>query len=480
MYKQISILLIFLATFFASSHAQAYNVTLQGVLLDASTGSPIANQDVYVVYDTAFGFFHNVTVQTNASGAWIDVATGITIPGGSAYAWTTDCNGNHIGLGSYQYSAVNNSFSLTVTLCAPSTANCSASFGNSPVGGSTAVNFFDYSSAGSPAASVVSWAWDFGDGGTSTQQNPTHAYSMVGAYRVCLTIVTSAGCTAQYCDSLVYAGGGSGSCAAIFIAANQGCTFTFYDSSYASTGIAGYYWSFGDGSIGTGSNPSHTYSASGTYNVCLTIVANDSCQDTYCYTVTCGSQPACQASYYWYPDSSGQYSIIVVNNSTGSNLSYLWSFGDGATSTQQFPSHVYAGAGTYTVCLTVSNSLLGCTSTYCDSMVVVNRMSVPFSINVISPIASTTRPDAQAIGMQLSPNPARNEVRLDISLANQGEGQLRMLDLQGRVVKAIDLGFMAAGLHQQALDLQTLPDGIYMVELMLNGQRTVKKLVVTE
>jgi len=59
----------------------------------------------------------------------------------------------------------------------------------------------------------------------------------------------------------------------------------FYDSSYASSQIEYYYWTFGDGSSGSGSSVTHSYSASGYYGVCLDILTSDSCSSSYCDTI---------------------------------------------------------------------------------------------------------------------------------------------------------------------------------------------------
>ena len=59
------------------------------------------------------------------------------------------------------------------------------------------VNFTD-NSTGSP----VAYSWDFGDGGTSTQQNPTHTYGNTGPYVVCLTVTNAAGCSDTYCQTI--------------------------------------------------------------------------------------------------------------------------------------------------------------------------------------------------------------------------------------------------------------------------------------
>lgn len=352
---------------------------------------------------------------------------------------------------------------------------CDAEFDFVPTS-NNGVTFFNTSYV-PQGTSLTSLLWDFGDGGTDTSQYPApHIYAALGSYVVCLTIHTSNGCTSTFCDTVtVYP---TPSCTPAFSYFNQGCAFSFVNSSTSSTPITNYSWNFGDGNTSTAANPTHTYAISGSYLACLEILTQDSCWSVYCDTVTCGSQPSCLAGFYWYPDSSGQYTLIVVNTSLGSNLSYLWDFGDGGTSTQAYPSHVYAGAGNYNVCLTVNDGQ-GCSSTFCDSMVVLNRLSQPFSIQVVSTATSVAPPVQDVVGMQLVPNPASQTVRLALQLAKQGKGQLRLVDAQGRTAKSIALGQLHAGEHSQAIDLSDLPAGIYLAELLVNGQRSVQKLVVT-
>lgn len=75
-------------------------------------------------------------------------------------------------------------------------SSCYAYFGQSGAFGT--FNFTDYSSPS--MGNIVSWAWDFGDGNTSSMQSPSYMYSMPGLYNVCLTITTDSGCTASYCE----------------------------------------------------------------------------------------------------------------------------------------------------------------------------------------------------------------------------------------------------------------------------------------
>jgi PKD repeat protein len=123
------------------------------------------------------------------------------------------------------------------------------------------------------------YAWDFGDGNSSTLANPVHSYSSSGSFLICLTVTDLCG-TAVYCDSL------TANCPqpqAQFTSVQQGGLAIF---SNTSTGLqsAMYFWNFGDGNTSTVQNPTHTYSTGGSYLACLTVT--DSCgQNTVCDTV---------------------------------------------------------------------------------------------------------------------------------------------------------------------------------------------------
>jgi PKD repeat protein len=322
---------------------------------------------------------------------------------------------------------------------------------------------------------VLSTLWDFGDGSTATNNGfAGHRYAAAGIYPVCQTITTSSGCTATYCDTLVI---GNGVCAAGFGWMWGGnCTYDFRDSSYAAAGVARYLWDFGDGSTSTSAQPLHQFSGSGTYAVCLTITTHDSCQNTICRDVACGSGALCMAAYSYAPDPSGNYTLLLTNESMGSGLSYLWDFGDGGTSTQAYPTHVYNGAGTYRVCLLVTGPG-ACASVYCDSLVVPYRLGQPFSIHVQTPPTGMSPVAEAAASLQLHPNPAGDRVTLGLQLVKPAHTHVRLLDTQGRVVQAHVLGLVPASPHTEALDLAGLPQGLYFVEVVAGDQRVVQKLV---
>lgn len=224
---------------------------------------------------------------------------------------------------------------------------------------------------------VTTYLWDFGDGNTSAAQNPTNQYATGGWYYVCFTLVTQVNgqsCTATQCDSL-YVGTMPSTCNALFTASNTpNSNFIYYFNNQSQTtgGYATYVWSFGDGTSSTNPSPSHTYSAAGTYSVCLTVNVNSntgniSCTSTFCDTITVAGTPppVCTAIF------GHQTTGLTANfNAGGGNYIYSWNFGDGSIGTSQYTSHTYNSAGTYIVCLTVENFAGTCMDSICTSVTV--------------------------------------------------------------------------------------------------------------
>jgi PKD repeat protein len=141
-------------------------------------------------------------------------------------------------------------------------------------------------------------------------------------------------------------------------------SFSSAGSSDADGSIVSYSWSFGDGGSSNQQNPSHTYSAAGTYNVELTVSddAGASASDITTATIEAASstnQPPIANANGPYNSILGQsiaFSSAGSNDPDGTTLSYSWDFDDGNSSTQANPSHTYAAVGSYNVTLTVTDA----------------------------------------------------------------------------------------------------------------------------
>lgn len=130
-------------------------------------------------------------------------------------------------------------------------------------------------------------------------------------------------------------------------------------SSDANGPISNYAWTFGDGGTGSGITAQHSYAASGTYNVTLTVTDNTGFTNSVTHAVTVTAPPANQVPV---ADFSSQVNNLAVafNGSAsadadGTIANHAWDFGDSSNGTGATPSHTYATAGTYNVTLTVTD-----------------------------------------------------------------------------------------------------------------------------
>jgi len=233
----------------------------------------------------------------------------------------------------------------------PVDTGCNASFTYANDSMAGAVNFFNYSQPSSGAT----YYWSFGDGSTSTVKNPSHYYAQNGWYLVCLTVasVYDSNCWDTQCDTILVTTGGNDSlCSANFTYFNDstnGSTVHFVSTSSGSN--LTYFWNFGSGTS-TLANPTFTFPAAGMYMVTLTITNSlTGCSSTIVKPVTVNSSGPCVANFSWYVTGNG--TVNFVNTSSGNIVLYSWSFGDGATSNQQNPTHTYTASGIYHILLMV-------------------------------------------------------------------------------------------------------------------------------
>ncbi|MCX6257517.1 MAG: PKD domain-containing protein [Bacteroidia bacterium] len=248
---------------------------------------------------------------------------------------------------------------------------CQADFWYSNPSNTSQNQFYDASS-GNPDT----WNWSFGDGTSSTEQNPVHIYQMTGSYFVCLTISSvdpdgNITCTSTYCDSIYYQGNNQSACQAYYstdpnsVYCFIGWGMAFIDESYSGANIDSWYWDFGNGNISTDQNPDQCFNDPGTYQVCLTITAG-TCTDTYCQYLSFPDSinyDGCHAAFY-YNGISADGGSQFIDVSTGGAMTWHWDFGDGTSSTDENPVHLFPAEGYYNVCLTI-HTASGCIDQYC-------------------------------------------------------------------------------------------------------------------
>ncbi|WP_051605697.1 PKD domain-containing protein [Polaribacter sp. Hel_I_88] len=198
---------------------------------------------------------------------------------------------------------------------------------------------------------AASYLWDFGDGNTSTEANPDYVYSAGGLYQVKLTTTSAEGLI----------GKDSTNVAPIFI----DFSFTSIDSQVTFTnitdGAASLVWNFGDGESVSWEaedtqtdpdfSPVHTYDTADVFDVTLTATTFSGRE----VSVTKKVEGLVLAAIPDFSFSSNGLRAEFTDESLLAE-SYSWNFGDGATSTEKDPVHIYAATGTYDVTLTITNT----------------------------------------------------------------------------------------------------------------------------
>ncbi|HWR84037.1 MAG TPA: PKD domain-containing protein [Candidatus Deferrimicrobium sp.] len=142
-----------------------------------------------------------------------------------------------------------------------------AQFVGSPTSGCAplTVNFTDQST-GFP----TSWAWDFGDGGTSTAQNPSHTYTTAGSFTVTLTATNTAGSDSEIKTNYITVTSGAPTADFSGVPTSGTAPLAVNFTDLSTGGPSSWAWTFGDGGSSTLQNPSHTYTTAGTFDVTLT------------------------------------------------------------------------------------------------------------------------------------------------------------------------------------------------------------------
>lgn len=245
----------------------------------------------------------------------------------------------------------------------------------------TPVQFTNQSTA--PGSTIISWQWNFGNGQTSSQQNPVVTYTSAGTYNVCLMIETDLGCRDTVCQNVII----NPIPVANFTLGNvcAGYPVTINNTSTPPGGISGWQWNFGNGQTSGNQNPAVSYGNSGTYTISL--IAGDTlgCADTAIQQVTIYPSPIAAFTFAGNTACTGGQ-VSFSNTSSGNIVSWNWNFGNGQTSTQQNPNVTFNNSGSYNVTLVVT-SANGCV----DSITQVINIAPP-------PVANAGLPTSICVG----------------------------------------------------------------------------------
>lgn len=219
--------------------------------------------------------------------------------------------------------------------------------------------------------SPTSWLWNFGNGDTSTQQNPVYVYTTIGTYTVTLTATNTYGSdTETKIDFITIIDLPNDPVPSFTVSpsnkAYENDTVTFTSTSTNVSSATTYNWDYGDlttsGPSETYTSITYSYSTSGSYDITLIVTNNGGYVETVTLSgysvlpaIVIGNAPVADFVGDDLFVFEGDY-VNFTDLSTNVPTSWSWTFGDGGFSSSQNPSHRYYTQGRYTVQLTATNS----------------------------------------------------------------------------------------------------------------------------
>jgi gliding motility-associated-like protein len=192
---------------------------------------------------------------------------------------------------------------------------------------------------------ALTYEWTFGDGETSTDENPTHDYLIEGTFTVCLTVTDVNGCTDVYCldDYVVITNPVANFTSDV---SSASCPPLVVNFENLSQNASSYEWDFGNGSgFSNLENPPHVYTVPGVFDVTVIAIASDVCRDT----LTIGSFISLagpEGSFTFEMDNPCIPTEVNFYGESNGFYTYIWDFGDGVLDTSGYKmtdtiSHYY-------------------------------------------------------------------------------------------------------------------------------------------
>ncbi len=353
----------------------------------------------------------------------------------------------------------------------------------------------DFFGAADSNCEIIDWSWDFGDGNGANGQNVSHTYGGNGTYTVCLTVrvVDANGneCEETHCIDIIIDDCDGCECDIDldFTWDVDRCTAFFFSNINTNCEVVGVQWDFGDGTFSSVMDPTHTYSANGTYTVCLTVTVVDGngveCTQTICQQVDivdCDNDCPCTAFPDMGIDIRGcDVDFMGFGNADCPVIDYLWDFGDGNTGGGQNVTHTYATNGVYTVCLTIVMTApdgTECYETICLQIFITDCDGTP--VPSIQQKGGDTKSQNLPFEPKIYPNPTSEELFVEFETEQTMDIRVAVYNSSMTHIATLLNGEQEAGLHKVEwnADGNRLAAGTYFVMIKSGHKVKLEKVVV--
>ncbi|MBI9035813.1 MAG: PKD domain-containing protein [Bacteroidales bacterium] len=382
--KALKMVLVLMFGLLIIQGVHAQELTCSGIIEDFDTGEPITDHEVLILVYQDFGtILIDTLIYTDQNGYYEAILLlDAPMDGYEVYIQTPDCF--DVTMEMYLIDELPGEIDADFDICWSVFPECYAFFDIEYEEDSLTVKF-DESCEGD----IVSWQWDFGDGGVSDEQNPTYTYEQAGEYEVCLSIENSDGsCEDIYCDYVFLF---ESECANSFqYTQTEGTTFEFSGFVFPDVD-AEYYWTiYAEEPVYLeGQEITYTFELEAPQTSQFFVVVLETVSDLGdlfpCFATSqqfiyVASEDTCNISFTI--DTIDLYSYQFFNTSDDDLIDLNWSFGDGFHSVDENPIHEYNQPGVYNVCLTAYCIATHDTIEFCMELVIIDGCEANFSFTM--------------------------------------------------------------------------------------------------
>ncbi|MEQ8477184.1 PKD domain-containing protein [Fulvivirga sp.] len=300
------------------------------------------------------------------------------------------------------------------------------------------------------ATNAHQWHWDFGDGNTSNNENPSYSFAEAGTYTIRLQVTSQNGCIDEIVDEVTVADITS----EFNVPTDPLCANVAYNFN-AAVGTD-WAWDFGDGHTSHNQNVSHKFTEQGRYTVTLQTTSQYGCKDI----ITADIDVSDIDATWELPEAVCYQNMVNFRSTNQEAVSSMWNFGNGVTSSEHDFSHTFTEVGPHNVSLTVVNAH-GCE----DEIEAILEVDVCVGL------------DADLSGeVSLYPNPNNGAFQIALSKYADDAVDIKIYNQSGVLVYNFDS--RADGQTNKQITVQNLKSGLYVVKMRIGNTNVSRKILI--